>query len=253
MIYLGKDQVGINKEINTNPFFKITQLTNNWGYAIFDINEDVVIDCSDIYWIDYNGIKQCPYADQAFYNARNLRSITLYNLYTNNKINMGSFATKDGYFGSYQDNLTTISFDNKIIIPNTCAGAFQGRTKLTTINAIFDLSQVATYSGGYNFRSMFNECTALEEIRFVPNSILWMNYQLFNVSQVLSDASLISIANGLAEGATNYNTITLLSTPKARCSTLMGNVDNNNLFVANVNGTTSLAAFITNIKGWTLN
>ena len=253
MMYLGNQAVGINTNTNINPFSKITSLASNWEYTIFDSNEDIIVDCSDIYYIDYQGNKLASSLARAFYNARNLRSITLKNYYgyPSGPV-MTNFATKDGYYGVYEDNLSLISFEEKVIAPGGFVDAFSGRKNLITIDAIFDLSRIPAYSGGYNFRNAFNGCTSLKEIRFVPNSILWMNYQLFNVSQNLSDESLISIANGLDSAATQYNSITFLSTPKERCSTLMGK-NENGLFVADENGTLSLYNFITTIKGWTIN
>jgi len=227
-------------------------LSYRFQYAIFDESQDVVVDCSDVEYIDTYGSRNTPDMRNMFCNARRLRSITLQNLNAySNACDMTEFALKDGIYGAYSDNLESVSIPNCVITPNTASRAFMGRTKLKSVDITFDMSKIAAYSSGYNFRQMFQGCSALEEVRFVPNTILWMNYQIFNVSQVLSDASLASIANGLLEGATQYNSVALLSTPKARCSTLMGNnVDG--LFVADENGTMSLADFITNVKGWTL-
>lgn len=227
-------------------------LSYRFQYVIFDESQDVVVDCSDVEYIDTYGNRSTPAMRNMFNNARRLRSITLQNLNIySNAFDMTEFAFKDGNYGAYNDNLENVSIPNCVITPTVTLMAFAGRTKLKNIDILFDMSKIAPYSSGYNFRQMFQGCSALEEVRFVPNTILWMKYQIFNVSQLLSDASLVSIANGLLEGATQYNSITLLSTPKARCSTLMGNNDNGT-FVADENGTMSLADFITTVKGWTL-
>lgn len=233
-------------------------LARRWEYAIFDEAEDFVVDCSNVYRYEYNSLPQNrkpPEMEKAFSEARRLKSITIKNMYTDGTSiqSMGSFAIKSGYYGSFSDNLESVSFEGATIVVGAAVSAFEGRTKLKVIDAVFDMSKVPSYASGYNFANMFRECSALEEIRFVPNSLLWMNtsYQIFNVSQVLSDTSLVSIANALAVGSAAPN-IKLLSTPYARCSTLMGTVTDGLFTQDDVSGTVSLADFIANTKGWTL-
>lgn len=235
-----------------------TSLNNRWTYAIFDEAEDFVVDCSNVYRYEYNmkpTAKRPPDMERAFNEARRLKSITIKNMYTDgtNAQSMSNFVIKSGYYGSFSDNLESVSFESATIVVGAAVSAFQGRTKLKVINAVFDMSKVPGYASGYNFSNMFGGCSALEEIRFVPNSLLWMatGYQIFNVSQVLSDASLVSIANALAVGSSQPN-LKLLSTPYARCSTLMGTVTDGLFTQDDVNGTVSLADFIANTKGWTL-
>lgn len=66
----------------------------------------------------------------------------------------------------------------------------------------------------------------------------------------LDDTSIISFANGLSADVTG-KTIIFHTTPKERCSTLMG-VNDNGTFVIDATGALSLADFITTVKGWTL-
>lgn len=93
---------------------------------------------------------------------------------------------------------------------------------------------------------------ALEEIRFSENSI--KPYSNHNIGVYydppFSDASIISLANGLQAGA---GTITVGAKIKARIESnkIIGNV-NDGVFVADENGTVTIADFITNIKGWTV-
>ena len=259
MIYLGKDPVGINQLNNTLVHGEITtpkgSLAYNWAYAVFNNNDDVVIDCKNVHYYTPYGEGRVNLSN-AFLNVRNVKSVTLLNLernayYEGSVTDIQSFCEKTSNYGNFNDNLERISIPDYVCIPSMSVQAFANRANLKIIDILFNLSKIAAYSNGYNFRSMFAGCGKLEEVRFVPNTILWMNYQLFNVSQNLSDDSLVSIANGLLKGSTQSNTITLLSTPKARCSTLMGVVEDD-LFYKTDSGTISLADFITNVKGWTL-
>lgn len=122
-----------------------------------------------------------------------------------------------------------------------------GANAVEEIDAIFDFTACA----GTNdcvVNSSGTRNSILKELRFAPNTC----QQNLNISgfSALSDASLVSAGNCLANSISG-KTMTLYSVLKTRCSTLMGNnVDG--LFVADENGTMSLADFITNVKGWTL-
>ncbi len=140
--------------------------------------------------------------------------------------------------------LKEIVFDLEVdyVGPTWLRSAFYGRSGLVSISgAELDGSSSANYA------STFSGCAALQEVRF-RKSTFFGSLNMAS-SSALSDASLVSIANGLNE---NYAmTLTLHATPKARCSTLMGTNDNGT-FVADESGTLSLADFITTVKGWTL-
>jgi len=79
----------------------------------------------------------------------------------------------------------------------------------------------------------------------------------FRQSPLLTDQSLVSIANGFC--ALHTSTLTLHATPKAKLSTIMGTVSQvtddtgtYDFFTADENGTVTLMDFITNTKGWTV-
>ena len=239
-------------------------LSSRWAWAVFPDNYELDYDCSSFDSQLQGGIWYPIPLNSAFSNARHLKIITLQNLYktspsastANQTTNFSNFALHDSYYGAYTERLEEVHIPNDTLYPSTAGSAFYNRSHLRIVDILFDMSKMNGYNYGYNWSGMFSGCTALEEVRFVPNSLLWMNtsYQLFNVSQNLSDDSLVSIANALADGSTSpAANLKLLSTPYARCSTLMGTVDGDNLFVKNeVSGTVSLADFITNTKGWTL-
>ena len=119
--------------------------------------------------------------------------------------------------------------------------------------------------GGGNYKiGSFSKFGALKHITCKPNTLGQLdlvasnrNWWGFPDASLLTDDSLCQIANALC--ATHTSTLTLHATPKARCSTLMGTVSSvtddtgtYNFFTQDENGTTTLADFITQTKGWTL-
>lgn len=131
---------------------------------------------------------------------------------------------------------------------NQCIG-------LVEVDCDFDLSATPRVIETNN---MFDFCSALQKVRFVPNTTPWLSSNAIRYSPLLTDESIISLANGLKDGVTGQ-TLTLHATPKARTLAIMGTVSQvteegvtYNFFTADEQGTTSLNAFITTIKGWTL-
>ena len=96
--------------------------------------------------------------------------------------------------------------------------------------------------------------TTLTFLRYKANTLSYS--QTLTSQRVLDEDSLISIANGLNETATGQ-TLTLYSTRKTLCNSIMGDVgmdsgNNYHVFTKNTSGATSLTNFITSTKGWTL-
>lgn len=100
-----------------------------------------------------------------------------------------------------------------------------------------------------------NGGASLSYVRCVANSAK-INFNFSN-SSLLTDDSIVSIAN--ACNGTVAKTLTLHATPKARCNSIMGTVSSvtedgvtYDFFTADAGGSTTLANFITQTKGWTL-
>lgn len=95
--------------------------------------------------------------------------------------------------------------------------------------------------------------SALEEIRFVPNSMSYNGTYQLGQHGKLSDDSLVSIANAMdASGSVNVTkTVKLHSTASGKLPTIMGTVSDG-FFTLDPNGTTTLLDFITQTKGWTI-
>lgn len=142
---------------------------------------------------------------------------------------------------------------------NAISNAFRTFTEsnqLEEIDGILDFSKSGQNGLQETFPQSYN--SPLKEVRFAPNCIFAQPYANFirSCSQ-LSDATIISLANALGDGLSYI--ITLNATPKARTLAIMGTVSQiteegvtYNFFTADESGTTSLNAFITTVKGWTL-
>lgn len=92
--------------------------------------------------------------------------------------------------------------------------------------------------------------SALEEIRFVQNSMSYNASYKFGSHGHLSDDSLVSIANAM-DPENQTKTIVLHSTAAGKLSTIAGTVADG-LFTISAGGSTTLLDFITQTKGWTI-
>ena len=132
-----------------------------------------------------------------------------------------------------------IVFTNGGVILNNPSYLLQSSAVETIIGEL-DLSQSTSVN-------VFADADNLKDVTIKASTII---VNVTCPSTVLTDVSVVSMANGLSETVTG-KTITLNATVRARCSTLMGTNDNGT-FVASASGTLSLADFITTVKGWTL-
>ena len=159
-----------------------------------------------------------------FYGCSNLQTVTL----------QGSFvhATKEIYGGASE-----------------ALGAFANCYKLETVNSSTPFG-VRYISNQTNYYNPFYNCTALKEVRF-ERQVADTDW-VFNWSPVLSDATLISVANALFLGS---YTLTLHATAAARCTEIKGREDydgDGEHFTADENGDITLETYITSNKGWSL-
>ena len=135
-----------------------------------------------------------------------------------------------------------IIFSNAVVAPSSLSMAFYYCSNLETIAGEIDCSNCST------FNNTFSRCDNLKDITFKPNTIK-ASVSLGH-SGALTEASLVSIANGL-DGTATGQTLTLHATSKTTCDTLMG-TNASGTFVPDAQGTLSLSDFITTVKGWTL-
>lgn len=128
---------------------------------------------------------------------------------------------------------------------------FQGAAMSKITGTPFALTKYmgASYTG-------FKNASALVDVRFYENKS--MQTIIFDSNSSFSNETLISIANALqvSEGTASLK---LHATPKARLTSILGTVESvtrgaetYDRFIADANGTFTLADFITTTKGWTL-
>ena len=155
-----------------------------------------------------------------FYSCSNLQTVTL----------QGSFV-----------HATTEIFPGASV----ALGTFANCQKLETVNSSkpFGVKYISNQPHYYN---PFSNCAALKEVRF-ERQIADADW-VFKWSPVLSDATLISVANALTVGS---YTLTLHATAAARCAEIVGTVSDG-VFTADSGGTTTLTEFITTTKGWSI-
>lgn len=128
-------------------------------------------------------------------------------------------------------------------------GAFAMCSKLEEI--VSDVPFGAKYiSNQAQYYNSFFDCKALKEVRF-ERAIATTDW-IFKWSAVLSDETLISVANALVLGT---YTLTLHPTAYARCAEIKGREDadvEGEVFIADENGDITLEDYITGTKGWSL-
>ena len=143
---------------------------------------------------------------------------------------------------SKNSSIKKLIFTNGVLAGSGSSDIFDGNTALEEIIGAIDLSLVASNNTINIFRA-----SALKTVTLTPSCL---KGSAKFTSPYLTDASLVSIANAL-DGTASGMTLTLDGTVKAGLSGIMGTVTDG-VFVADAGGSTTLADFITNTKGWTL-
>lgn len=130
------------------------------------------------------------------------------------------------------------------------AGAFTYLPALKKITGVTFNGNSARWSSNSQSNTLWLPTGSnLEEIRFVPNSMTYNGQYMLLHHGKLSDASLASIANAMAENTSKA--IRLHADVIARLPNIMGTVADGT-FTLDTNGTVTLQDFITNTKGWTV-
>ena len=153
-------------------------------------------------------------------------------------------------------NLKTVTLQGSFvhaqseIIPGAAVavGDFAYCKKLETVNSSkpFGVKYITNQAIYYN---PFFECVALKEVRF-ERQVAATDW-VFKWSPVLSDATLISVANALIFGS---NTLTLHATAAARCAEIKGRTEydgGGEYFTAAEDGDITLEDYITS-EGWSI-
>ena len=153
-------------------------------------------------------------------------------------------------------NLQTVTLQGQFvhaqneIIPGAAValGDFAYCSKLKTVNSSkpFGVKYITNRADYYN---PFFECVALKEVRF-ERQVAATDW-VFKWSPVLSDATLISVANALTVGS---YTLTLHATAAARCAEIKGRTEydgDGEYFTAAEDGNITLEDYITS-EGWSI-
>ena len=146
-------------------------------------------------------------------------------------------------FLSKNSSIHTVTFPNGIEIRTNLRSMFENPTAL---KHIYGTITIQSGISANNHTSAFS-APILEDITFANGTIY--ESVTFN-SPNLTDASLVSIANGL-DGTVTGKTLTHHATAKARCGQIAGTVTEG-VFAIDAQGSTTLTDFITQTKGWTL-
>lgn len=152
-------------------------------------------------------------------------------------------------FARRNNKLKKIIFPNGITITSTYYDFINPSVVESIIGAI-DFYNPLSYS---TIANAFNG-SSLKDIEFVPNCI--MLDMSFDTTTVLTDESIVFIANGLNESVTG-KTLTMASAVKTRMQNMNGNSaipsgKSYHVFTPDANGSITLADFVTNVKGWSL-
>lgn len=141
-----------------------------------------------------------------------------------------------------------IDFTGTTFLASNWGVAFSKCFALLTIYGELDFTSCTNSSG------TFGQCIALENVSFKANTI--PKSLSFYYSSLLTDNSIVSIANGLSESVSGQ-TLTLHADIKTKLSTIFGTVtlddtQSYHVFTADSGGTVTLSEFITNTKGWSI-
>ena len=183
-------------EAVANPFEYVTNMNELYRGCIFPNNHELIINAPNF----LEGM------DRIIRYSKGLKSIKLIGNTNNNTVSM------QYGFQQYMNEtlLETVDFSEwgngevKVTYGNS---AFSGDSKLITINGVFDFTNTVNING------MFDECRALENIKFKENTIK-LSLGLRS-SGLLSDASIQSIIDGLATVETTQ-TLALHADVKAK-------------------------------------
>lgn len=201
--------------------------------------------CPENVTLDFEGNTTLTSLSSLAYRCSGLKNLTIKNL-TSTKTTVGLNSL--GYLAS---DLETITFDNCSIAPFSFESLGRNAPKLKAVYGELDLTNCSSVNSIANwFAGNISQPSIIEEFRIKPNSIKRSPGTIFGNSAVISNDSLISLANGLSPDV-NDGVIKLIDAHKTKIASITGTNDNG-LFVASQSGALSLADFITTVKGWTI-
>lgn len=197
-------------------------------YHLFD-----GVDFSEILVLDFEGNTPPRTAEYFMANVTGVKYLTIKNLTLSN-VNM-QYSFNGG-------SVEVITFENCIIQPSRANRLFSS-SKLKTIMGEIDMS-VCTYGGDFLYFSK-----VLEDVRFKKDTIS-VDTSLWGTTK-LSNDSCISIANALNSSSPHALSMEANGPARGTFNSILG-INDDGLFVADSQGTITLADFVTTVKGWTM-
>lgn len=190
--------------------------------------------------IDFEDNSNLTTMASMFLNTSGVKNLIIKNL-TSDKTNLAM----NGFL-YISPHIQTLTFDNCNFAPSTLESFCRSCGELTTINGEIDCSNC---KAGNALGFWFNSTNKISDFRIKRNTIGMSPTSNWGTATTWSNASYVSLGNGLNPNFTG--TFTLTAAQKAVCSTIMG-VVTDGVFVEADGGSVSLTDFITNTKGWTL-
>lgn len=172
-------------------------------------------------------------------NTPGYEQINLINVQPQRAVN---FSYAMGYHRASGNNgFKRLTLDNDLLILNGVFSIRENYTLESITGGRLDFSALTSE------HAFIRDSTALTTFSVIQGSI---GQSIEMSGSALSDATLVSIANGL-DGTATGKTLTLDSGKKAHCAEILGSVADG-VFTIDAQGSTTLTDFITTTKGWTL-
>jgi hypothetical protein len=230
----------------TNAFAISYASTFTYPEETFVVNAPLCVKCGNIFSI-------IGTTSSSFFKNRGVKKLVL---------NIGHIEASNASIAYGVKGLEEIEINGADNLNSYSAGGTAGYGTFATIPDLKKITNVKLNGNNARFQystavNPFYGSSKLEEFRFVPNSMKQNQTYQLGQSSHLSDDTLVSIANGMADNTTKV--VTLHATPAARLSNIMGAVSQvteseitYDIFTKDPNGTVTLLNFITQTKGWTV-
>lgn len=181
-----------------------------------------------------------------FINCNSVNFKTLEVNMGENPITMGSLVGGGGFKPYGVETIRVRAAGSEIIqFKNVTVNYMANCPTVKTLDFVMDLSL---------FKNILYKPigAAMEDMRFLPNTVGISTD--WSASSVLTDETLVSLANGLLDNGAL--TVTLSDASKERCAAILGAVstvdEGYSFFYMDEAGAVTLTEFITTVKGWTV-
>lgn len=207
-----------------------------YAYKCEEMFRDTTLPIED-FILDFTGNTHIYNLSSMFLRTQGVKHITIKNLVsTATNFRMSAFA-----YGA--TDLEVITFENCDFKTTSFESLGRQCTKLKRIEGELDCSNCT------NTNYMFPVAPNLEYFRFKQNTISTNMPDFGTDGAKYTDESYISLANAL--NPSSPHTLTTKRSFKTDVASIIG-INDNGTFIADPNGTLTLADFIITVKGWTL-